>query len=52
MVVWLFYKEQLFYTFDPVDAQAAGMLVRRYYLGIVAAISLTVVANLQTWAFC
>lgn len=47
-VVWLFYKELLFYTFDPVGAQAAGMPVRRYYLGIVTAISLTVVANLQT----
>lgn len=48
MVVGLFYKELLFYTFDPVGAQAAGMPVRWYYLGMVTAISLTVIANLQT----
>ncbi|NJL54566.1 metal ABC transporter permease [bacterium] len=48
IVVWLFYKELLFYTFDPLGAQAEGMPVRWYYLGIVTAISLTVVANLQT----
>jgi len=46
--VWLFYKELLFYTFDPIGAQAGGMRVRWYYLGIVTAISLTVVASLQT----
>ena len=46
--VWLFYKELLFYTFDPIAAQAGGMGVRWYYLGIVTAISLTVVASLQT----
>jgi manganese/iron transport system permease protein len=48
IAVWLFYKELLFYTFDPLGAQAEGMPVRWYYLGIVTAISLTVVANLQT----
>jgi manganese/iron transport system permease protein len=48
IAVWLFYKELLLYTFDPVGAQAEGMPVRWYYLGIVTAISLTVVANLQT----
>ncbi|NJL40935.1 MAG: metal ABC transporter permease [Leptolyngbyaceae cyanobacterium SM1_4_3] len=48
IAVWLFYKELLFYTFDPIGAQAGGMPVRWYYLGIVTAISLTVVANLQT----
>ena len=46
--VWLFYKELLFYTFDPIGAQAGGMWVRWYYLGIVTAISLTIVASLQT----
>ena len=45
--VWLFYKELLFYTFDPIGAQAGGMRVRWYYLGIVTAISLTIVASLQ-----
>ena len=48
IAAWLFYKELLFYTFDPLGAQAEGMPVRWYYLGIVTAISLTVVANLQT----
>ena len=46
--VWLFYKELLFYTFDPIGAQASGLQVRWYYLGIVTAISLTIVASLQT----
>ena len=46
--VWLFYKELLFYTFDPIGAQAGGLQVRWYYLGIVTAISLTIVASLQT----
>ncbi|MEM1256815.1 MAG: metal ABC transporter permease, partial [Cyanobacteria bacterium P01_H01_bin.21] len=46
--VWLFYRELLFYTFDPIAAQVGGMGVRWYYLGIVTAISLTVVASLQT----
>lgn len=44
----LFYKELLFYTFDPIGAQASGMRVRWYYLGMVTAMSLTVVASLQT----
>lgn len=48
IAVWLFYKELLLYTFDPVGAQAEGMRVRWYYLGIVTAISLTVIASLQT----
>ncbi|MDJ0519537.1 MAG: metal ABC transporter permease [Trichodesmium sp. MO_231.B1] len=46
--VCLFYKELLFYTFDPIGAQAGGMRVRWYYLGMVTAISLTVVASMQT----
>jgi manganese/iron transport system permease protein len=48
IAVRLFYKELLFYTFDPVGAQASGMRVRWYYLGIVSAISLTIIASLQT----
>lgn len=46
--VWLFYKELLFYTFDPIGAQSSGMWVHWYYVGIVTAISLTIVASLQT----
>lgn len=48
VVVWLFYKELLFYTFDPIGAKAAGMPVDFYYSGIVVVISLTVVVSLQT----
>jgi len=43
-----FYKELLFYTFDPLAAQATGMPVKWYYFGMVVAITLTVVASLQT----
>jgi manganese/iron transport system permease protein len=44
----LFYKELLFYTFDPLGAQANGMPTKVYYVGLVTAITLTVVASLQT----
>lgn len=44
----LFYKELLFYTFDPLAAQAQGMPTKVYYVGLVTAITLTVVASIQT----
>ncbi|MGK7910861.1 MAG: metal ABC transporter permease [Synechococcus sp.] len=44
----LFYKELLLYSLDPVGAQAAGLPVRWYYAGTITAITLTVVASLQT----
>lgn len=44
----LFYKELLFYTFDPLGAQANGMPTQLYYMGLVTAITLTIVASLQT----
>jgi manganese/iron transport system permease protein len=44
----LFYKELLFYTFDPLGAQAQGMPTKLYYIGLVTAITLTIVASLQT----
>lgn len=44
----LFYKELLFYTFDPLGAQAAGLPVRAMYLGLICAITLTIVASMQT----
>ena len=44
----LFYKELLLYSLDPVGAQAAGLPVRWYYAGSITAITLTVVASLQT----
>ncbi|MBW4430525.1 MAG: metal ABC transporter permease [Pelatocladus maniniholoensis HA4357-MV3] len=48
IVVKLFYKELLFYTFDPLGAQADGLPVRWYHLGLIVAMTLTVVASLQT----
>ncbi len=48
ITVWLFYKELLFYTFDPIGAKASGMPVDWYYSAIIVAISLTVVVNLHT----
>lgn len=44
----LFYKELEFYTFDPLGAQACGLPVKRLYLGLIAAITLTIVASMQT----
>jgi manganese/iron transport system permease protein len=44
----LFYKELLLYTFDSLGAKAQGMPIQLYYIGLVTAITLTVVASLQT----
>jgi manganese/iron transport system permease protein len=46
--VKIFYKELLFYTFDPQGAQACGLPVNWIYLGMISAITLTIVASLQT----
>ena len=46
--VVFFYKELLFYTFDPLGAQAAGMPVQIYYVGMISAITITIVASLET----
>jgi manganese/iron transport system permease protein len=46
--VKIFYKELLFYTFDPLGAQACGLPVNWIYLGMISAITLTIVASLQT----
>lgn len=48
VVVKLFYKELLFYTFDPLGAQASGLPVNWIYLGMISAMTLTIVASLQT----
>ncbi len=48
VLVKLFYKELLFYTFDPLGAQASGLPVSWLYLGLIAAITLTVIASVQT----
>lgn len=48
ILVKLFYKELLFYTFDKMGAQASGLPVNLIYFGMIAAITLTIVASLQT----
>ncbi|PPS44823.1 metal ABC transporter permease [Chroococcidiopsis sp. TS-821] len=45
-VVFLLYKELLFYTFDPVGAQAAGLPVNLLNFGLMVLIALTIVASL------
>ncbi|MBE9077384.1 metal ABC transporter permease [Romeria aff. gracilis LEGE 07310] len=47
LVVFALYKELLFYTFDPLGAQAVGLPVNRLNFGLMALIALTVVASLK-----
>lgn len=44
----LFYKELEFYTFDPLGAKACGLPVNLLYFGLICAITLTIVASMQT----
>ncbi|WP_353260171.1 metal ABC transporter permease [Prochlorothrix hollandica] len=46
-VVVLIYKELLFYTFDPLGAQASGLPVNVLSFGLMVLIALTVVASLK-----
>jgi manganese/iron transport system permease protein len=46
-VVWLFYKELLFYTFDRTGAESVGLPVKFIHLGFMSAITLTVIASMQ-----
>jgi manganese/iron transport system permease protein len=46
-VVFLFYKELLFYTFDKLGAQAVGLPVALLDLGLMILIGLTIVASLK-----
>ncbi len=46
-VVVLLYKELLFYTFDPLGAQAAGLPVNLLNFGLMVLIALTVVASMK-----
>jgi manganese/iron transport system permease protein len=48
LLVKLFYKQLLFYTFDPLGAEAIGLPVRTLHLGLMAALTLTIVASMQT----
>lgn len=47
-LVKLFYKELLFYTFDPLGAQASGLPVNLIRFGLTAAITMTIIASMQT----
>jgi manganese/iron transport system permease protein len=46
-IVGLLYKELLFYTFDPLGAEAVGLPVNLLNFGLMALIALTVVASLK-----
>ncbi|MBW4446291.1 MAG: metal ABC transporter permease [Spirirestis rafaelensis WJT71-NPBG6] len=45
--VKLFYKELLFYTFDCLAAQAIGLPVNLIHIGLICAITLTIIASMQ-----
>lgn len=47
LVVVLLYKELLFYTFDPLGAQAAGLPVNLLNFGLMLLIALTIVASMK-----
>lgn len=47
VVVFLLYKELLFYTFDPLGAQATGLPVNQLYFGLMLLIALTIVASMK-----
>lgn len=46
--VKLFYKELLFFTFDPLGAEALGLPVQTINLGLTAAITLAIIAGIKT----
>lgn len=45
--VKFFYKELLFYTFDSLAAQAMGLPVNLIHVGLISAITLTIIASMQ-----
>lgn len=48
LVVRLTFKEMLFYTFDPLGARAVGFPVNLIYLGLMAGVTITIIASMQT----
>jgi manganese/iron transport system permease protein len=46
--VGLFYKELLFFTFDPLGAEALGLPVTGLNFGLMAAITLAIIAGIKT----
>ncbi len=47
VVIVLLYKELLFYTFDPLGAEATGLPVNLLNFGLMVLIALTIVASLK-----
>lgn len=47
LAILLFYKELLFYTFDPVGAEAAGLPVKAVYYGLMAGVTMAIVTGLK-----
>lgn len=48
LAVKVFYKELLFFTFDRLGAEAVGLPVAAINVGLMAAITLTIVASIKT----
>ncbi|WP_051358264.1 metal ABC transporter permease [Rubidibacter lacunae] len=48
VAIGVFYKELLFYTFDPEGAEAAGLPVNLLNFGLTILMALTIVASLKT----
>ena len=48
ILIRLFFKELLFYTFDPKGAQASGMPVHWYNASLIVAMTVTIVVCLPT----
>jgi manganese/iron transport system permease protein len=48
MAIKLLYKELLYFTFDPFGAEAVGLPIPALNFGLMAAITLTIVAGIQT----
>lgn len=48
LTVVLLYKELLFFCFDPLGAQAAGLPVQWFNTGLMVLVALTVVASMKT----
>jgi manganese/iron transport system permease protein len=48
VAIKLLYKELLYFTFDPFGAEAVGLPIPALNFGLMAAITLTIVAGIQT----
>ncbi|MEC4985380.1 MAG: metal ABC transporter permease [Oscillatoria sp. PMC 1068.18] len=48
VLVKIFYRELLYYTFDPLGAQAFGLPVNLIYFCLIGSVTLTIIASMQT----